>query len=51
MGDVRDAMGLALPDAGLVPDVPVTPTAEDIARGRDRALEVALRVAAGRTPP
>jgi hypothetical protein len=34
---------------GVVPDVPITPTAEDMLRGRDRALEYVKARAAGRT--
>lgn len=33
------------PDAGLAPDIAVAPTAQDIAAGRDPALETALRLA------
>jgi hypothetical protein len=37
-----------IPDAGVTPDVLVPLTAEDIAAGRDRQLEVALDVALGK---
>ncbi len=30
------------PDAGIAPDVEIAPTREDIAAGRDAALELAL---------
>jgi C-terminal processing protease CtpA/Prc len=33
-----------MPDAGLVPDVPVTRTVQGIAQGRDEELDAALRV-------
>ncbi|MFO0582697.1 MAG: S41 family peptidase [Anaeromyxobacter sp.] len=35
------------PDGGVAPDVPVKPTPEDLAAGRDRVLEAALAVARG----
>jgi C-terminal processing protease CtpA/Prc len=35
------------PDAGIVPDVPVSPSVADIAVGRDRILERALEIASG----
>jgi hypothetical protein len=34
-----------MPDAGLLPDVPVEDRPEDVAAGRDRVLEEALRIA------
>ena len=35
-----------MPDASLTPDIPVAVTAQDIAAGRDRVMETALKVAA-----
>jgi hypothetical protein len=35
-----------MPDAGLAPDIPVAMTAQDIAAGRDRAMETALKAIA-----
>jgi hypothetical protein len=38
----------AVPDGGIAPDIPVTATREDIARGEDPELRAVLAAIAGR---
>jgi C-terminal processing protease CtpA/Prc len=42
--DYRTAAGSRLEGAGLTPDMQVAPTLEDLRRGRDRALTLALEL-------
>jgi carboxyl-terminal processing protease len=42
--DYRTASGSRLEGHGLTPDMPVEPTREDLRRGRDRALSLALEL-------